>query len=358
MSLFPHFTARALPLGAAAALIAAAAAVGAETRQSLEDVQIGEAGDILRVALICSARCDVTPGEGVDFLIEGVSAALDLDISGRSALADRLSIAPGAGASVLRIDAARSVDSARVVTCSSDTGLAPCVEFRFAPAPQLARRNEDAAPPKPEIRQDRAGEAAIAETPATQEDVPFIGSLMLAPDMSLRDSPAPGVIYLPQFAPPERFAPPSAPAREESDPSSERVDIRRPSLIVVDRAETLGAGAGFDIKEEAGDILGKSFDVGSCEGAKAKLLADAWALGAMIDLAYCKAADGKLEEADADFARLLEYTPDNYEALVGRGMIAIASGDRELGLSYYQDALNALPPIDESDRIVEAMRRN
>ncbi|MCB2113551.1 MAG: hypothetical protein R3C42_07900 [Parvularculaceae bacterium] len=358
MSLFLPLSVRAFLLGASAT-IAAAAAVGAQTRQALEDVQIGEQGDILRIALICTEECDVKPGAGVDFVIDGVSAALDLDISDRSALARRLKIVARDASSVLSIDAARHVDAARVVACHSDTGLAPCVEYRFEPA--RSAKHADSAPPRPNTERPAGKNIAEKkpawEKPAAREDIPFIGAMTHAPALPLRDAPAKGVIYLPEFAPPERLP---APVAQESLQSflPDQVDIGRPALLAIDRAETIGAGAGFDIKREASDILGKSFDVGSCEGAKAKLLADAWALNAMIDLAYCKAADGRLDEADADFARLLEYTPDNYEALVGRGMIAIAEGDRELGLAYYQDALNALPPIAESDRIVEAMRRN
>ena len=354
----PFLETARLPLVGAAAIFAVAAAVGAEPGGALEDVQIGERGDILRIALICATDCDVAPGEGVEFVINGVAASLDLDISDRSALAKRLTIVPENGASVLRIGAARRINGARIVACQSDTGVAPCVEYRFEPSPTLAARETAEPANKPTIRADRDDHPAPAPKPSHPgEDIPFIGSLLPAPDLSLRDEPAAGLLYLPEFAPPERLSPPRGEKRSE-EKSSDRVDVGRPALIVVDRAEAIGAGAGFDIKEEAADILGKSFSVGACEGARARLMADAWALEAMIDLAFCKAADGKLEEADADFARLLAYTPDNYEALVGRGLIAIASGERERGLSYFQDALNALPPIDESDRIVEAMQRN
>lgn len=354
----------ALLVSGCAAAVFAVAAIAAEPNGKLEDVQIGERGDTLRIALICSSRCDVAPGAGVDFQINGVRAELDLDLSSRSALARRLSITPVNGSSVIKIDAGARINEARVITCQSDTGVAPCIEYRFEPA---ARTAPEAAPaaamkpqPNPAIRDDSAAKAE-ARTHEAGEDLPFIGAIILSPGPILRDEPAPGVLYLPQFAPPERLAPPSASPDGGDQKHSElpaNVGVARPSLISVDRAETLGEGASFDIKREATEILGKSFSVGVCEGAKARLQGDAWALDAMINLAYCKAADGKLEEADADFARLLAYTPDNYEALVGRGLIAIASGEREKGLAFYQEALNALPPIAESDRIVEAMRRS
>lgn len=364
-------------VGAAAAVftVAALATVGAaEPGGNLEDVQIGERGEILRVALICSTRCDVVPDAGVNFRINGVVAELDVDLGARSALARRLTIVAEDGASLVKLDPAARINEARVVSCRSDTGLAPCIEYRFDPPSRAAGKAAPVAAkiaaPAPAIRDDSAaGERAGAIE--KREDMPFIGAIILSPGPVLREEPAGGVLHLPQFAPPERLAPPKtppktsekSPQKTSSAPSPEanaipaNVDIARPSLLAVDRAGTIGAGAAFDIRREAAELLGKTFSVGACEGAKARLQGDAWALDAMIDLAYCKAANGKLEEADADFARLLAYTPDNYEALVGRGMIALASGEREMARAFYQEALNALPPIAESDRIVAAMDR-
>jgi len=338
-------------LAAASVAAFAVAALAAEPQQSLEDVQIGEQGETLRVALICTTRCEIAPDAAASFRVNGVAADLDIDLAARSALARRLTIRPAEGGSVLKVVSAARLNEARIVDCISDSGPAPCIEFRF----------ERAAAPAPAAASAPADRLRERETPRVEakassgDDIPFIGAVILAPGPALRDAPAPGLLHLPQFAPP-----PSEPADgvDVLGDLSGNVDIGRPSLISVDRAEALGQGAAFDFETEAIAILGKSFEPGVCEGARARLQADAWALGAMIDFAFCKAADGKLEEADADFARLLAYTPDNYEALVGRGLIAMATGDAERGRTLFQDALNALPPIDESDRIVEAMERN
>lgn len=355
--------ARLMITGAAAVLaVAALATVGAaEPRDKLEDVQIGEHGDILRVALICSSICSIEPGQGVDFRIIGVAANLSVDLASRSALAQGLTVADEDGASVVRLKTAKRVNEARVITCRSDTGLAPCIEYRFEPDARGERRAAHQAapkPPPPAIREDGPAQAK-ARAPGAEADLPFIGAIILAPGPVLRDAPAPGILYPPKFGPPERLSPPldavagMVPAKSQITPKTSR-----PSYVVaVDRAAALGRGSSFSIRNEAAEILGKSLDAGACEGARARLQADAWALDAMIDLAFCKAMEGKLEEADADFARLLAYTPDNYQALVGRALIAIAGGDREKGLALYQDALEALPPIAESDRIVEAMQR-
>jgi len=327
-----------LAAGAAAAILAVAA-FAAEPLERLEDVQIGERGNILRVALICSTTCDVAPAAGIDFRLNGVRAELDTDLTRRSALAERLTISPEDGASLIRLKTAERVNAARVITCRSDTGPAPCIEFRFDhPA-------GEPAPTKP----------AATKPTAPQKEIPFIGAVILAPRPGLRDEPAKGLIYLPDFSPPERL---QSPQSSLTAPPEEKIaEARRPALVAIDRARALSEGGAFDIKREANEILGKSFSVGACEGAKARLQGDAWALNAMIDLAFCKAGEGKLAEADADFSRLLAYTPDNYEALVGRALIAIASGEPAKGKGFYQEALNALPPIAESDRIVAAMDR-
>lgn len=343
-----------LAVGAAATVFVAAAyaASASEPAQALEDVQIGESGSILRVALICTQRCEVAPGEGLEFRIVGVEANLDIDLAARSALARRLTIVRADGASILKIDAAARVNAARVVACQSDSGPAPCLEYRFD-------ASTTAVAPDPVLRADPAPKAE-ARAPTLKkpkkDDVPFIGVLVAPSRPALREAPA-GVLHLPQFGPPERLGAPDDRQSALGDLPA-KLDVGRPALIAVDRAQTLGGGAAFDFMTEAVAILGKSFDIGACEGAKQRLAADAWALDAMIDHAFCKAADGDMDEADADFERLLAYTPDNYEALVGRGLIATARGDRERGQALFQEALNALPPIEESDRIVSAMGRN
>lgn len=348
MPLFRTETARILAAGSAAAFAAAAfAAIAAEPAPALADIEIGEKGDVLRVALICSRPCELAPVEG-GVRLKGVRAKVDIDLAARSALAERLTVVPDGEESLVRLTAASPVRQTTILSCEAATGPAPCIEYRFG-----ARSSESA--------QSVPLRDPTAETAATSREPPFIGALTLDPAPGLRDEPAAGVVYLDGFAPPERLSPPAAATPAAATPEARlpvNVDVRRPTLLSVDRAEALGQGPAFDFRAEAMAILGKSMSVGDCEGAKARLQADAWALDAMIDAAFCKAGEGRLDAADADFSRLLAYTPDNYEALVGRGLIAFAVGDRDRGKALFQDALNALPPIAESDRIVEAMERN
>ena len=351
-------TARPFATAAAAALSCGAfAAALAEPPERpdpgrLEDVQIGEQGLILRIALICHDRCAVAPGDGAVFSLPGVAADLDIDLETRSRLARRIRIASKGGSSVLMIDPKARLNEARIVTCRSESGPAPCVEYRFEAAVAAAK---PATRPAPMLRADSTKTEGAISRP---DILPHLGSLTPAPGAppgrtppALRDEPAAALLVLPRFAPPERLDAPAPGA-----PHYEALDVR-PRLAAV-RVRSVEGGGSFDFTTEAVAILGKSFDAGSCAGAKARLDADAWALDAMIDNAFCKAGAGDFDAADADFARLLAYTPDNYEALVGRGLIAIRRGERGRGQGYFQEALNALPPIRESDRIVAAMGRN
>ena len=53
------------------------------------------------------------------------------------------------------------------------------------------------------------------------------------------------------------------------------------------------------------DILGKELSSAYCNNADATLQADAYALGAMVDVGLCAAARGEVADADAMLARLL-----------------------------------------------------
>ncbi|MEM6415114.1 MAG: hypothetical protein AAF720_10730 [Pseudomonadota bacterium] len=112
-----------------------------------------------------------------------------------------------------------------------------------------------------------------------------------------------------------------------------------------------------NIQKEASAILALDINDEACNSARERLIADAWALDAMVDVGFCKAAEGETNAADADFERLLAYTPDDYRALVGRALIAAVRGESDLAERFFREALNALPPMEESSRIVDAMRR-
>lgn len=363
-------TLRIVLVAAASAFGLSAIAASLPEKQRLEDIQIGEAGAVLRVALLCRGKCDVAPSVDSEtigsFVLRGVEEDLDIDLSGRGGLAERLRLKPIAGGSLLTVEADAGLNSARVIDCRTESGPARCVEFRFdrtiartATAPPAAVDPATADPtprPKP-VRRPATMPTTVSAPPAATpglrseapaepkaDAIPFIGALVIEEKSALRDG-AQDRLILPDFAPPERLSPPR-PSPEIATTLKERVS-----------APAQKPAQAFSIAQEMKAILGKNADIGTCEGAAARLSADAWALDAMVEVAFCKAAAGRVEDADADFARLLAYTPDNHEALVGRGLIALSRGERVRGLDFLQEALNALPPIAESDRIAEAMSR-
>jgi hypothetical protein len=358
---------------AAAASAAALSAIAAELpeRQRLLDLLIGSEGPIVRVAVLCRTRCDITASEDPEtigsFRIEGVQKDLDIDLTGHGGVAERLRLKPANGGSLLTVVAPARLNAARVIDCETDSGPARCVEFRFerltpaiaAPEPLTQPSVADAraagvaaSVPKPAPKRaqppapvrDSAPAPGLRSEATPPDPIPFLGAAIVEIEPTIRDADD-ARLAIPEFAPPERLAPPP-PSREIETKLKER--MLAPALEPAPR---------FDLAREMQLILGKTNDPATCEGASARLTADAWALGAMVDLAFCKAASGAVEEADDDFTRLLAYTPDNHEALVGRGLIALARGDRTRGLDFLQEALNALPPIAESDRIVAAMAR-
>jgi tetratricopeptide (TPR) repeat protein len=160
------------------------------------------------------------------------------------------------------------------------------------------------------------------------------------------------LLAFPKFAQPERLAPPGDELGLAPDAGDAAV-IATPEFIVAKAREAFRPS--FSLKSESARLLGRSLDIGACEGAAARLSADAWALSAMIDVALCKADAGNPQEADDDLARLLDYTPDNYEALVARALVAQSRGRAEEARALFQQALDAAPPLAESEQIVEAI---
>ncbi|MEM9706220.1 MAG: hypothetical protein AAF850_09110, partial [Pseudomonadota bacterium] len=104
-------------------------------------------------------------------------------------------------------------------------------------------------------------------------------------------------------------------------------------------------------------LLGKAFDEERCERAKAQLDRDAWALDAMADVGFCFGADGDLERADRIFARLIDFSPENYEALIGRAIVALEAGEKNVAKRFFQDALEAPAPIAQATRIENELKR-
>lgn len=347
---------RLLPLAplapAVAVILLAAAGAAAQSivgaRNTLEDIQIGEDGRILRIAIICREDCRVGARAGGAFFLPGIEESIDVDLSGRSKLARALAVKPANGGSMLAIRADAAVERASVKPCLVGDGRASCIDLEFA---ELARLEEDvAADAEPvHLHPDEAA-APAARTAGVQAPVARPAALAAAPP-GLREAPEVELLTFARFAPPERL---EAPVLEHAIAAAAPPPRQR---AIIRETAAAHATAATGVAETASAILGRTFGAAECAEAEELLRADAWALEAMVDIGFCKAIAGDLEAADGVFARLLDYTPDNYEALVGRALIAAEAGEKSVARKYFQDALNALPPIAESDRIVAAMTR-
>ncbi|MEQ8176885.1 MAG: hypothetical protein RIA10_01000 [Amphiplicatus sp.] len=344
----------------------AAAQDEAVTENALEDVQVGESGNLMRVALICRTDCRVGARAGGAFFLPEIDAALDIDLKGRTKIAEALAFKPVAGGSALEIKASAAVNKASIKPCLIDGLAASCIDIEFGAARVQAAANAGGAAPNaapnaaPSLAPKPAkAETALRENPSANAQAASTPKAPASVRPALRETTGEERLVFARFAAPERLAPPEAAPSQQSAPQQASIIRERnePRPILREDKAAAFIGGDIDIAREAEAILGKRLGVAECGGAQARLRADAWALDAMVEVGFCEASSGALEKADGVFSRLLAYTPDNYEALVGRALIAAKTGERAVARRYYQDALNALPPIEESNRIVEAMTR-
>ncbi len=335
--------------GTAVLLLCAAPAASAAPGQGLDDVQVGEKELQTRIALICDGPCGLEKrGDGV-FFLRGVTADMSLDLSSRSRNITGFTLKPDAEGSLLNVASRRILEYANAKTCTISGRAATCVDLFYADAvaraaelstPSLASQKEPAAEPaqpEPELSKAKTSDVKIAAKPVLRES---------APERLSRFA---------ELGPPERLEPPQ-PARLASvTPVQKPVEADKP-VIRKERPLPAAPAQKFDYGAQVEALIGKKLTPGYCASARATLQSDPWALDAMVDVGLCEAAAGKPEEADATLARILEYTPDNYEAYVGRALIALQAGEKSVARRYFQNALDAPPPMEESTRIVAAMQ--
>jgi len=349
-------------LAAAAIAVTATAASGGA---ALDDVQVGERGAMTRIALLCSAACNLETDASGEYILRGVSTSIDIDLRKRSKFVRSFATEASREGSRIKIVAAESVTRIDDKPCRVGGRDATCIDLYFdgpnldeadAPPQHLV----DAALPlisaaapaaKPQIIKGAKPQIIKGAKPQTREEAK--PAIIKEAKPQLREAAAERFAAFTDLRAPARFAPPSTAILANVTPIEPSIDIATPAVLSRDAG--LSRHRRFDIEKDAGAILGKSLDPADCAAAKDTLREDAWALAAMVDLGFCHAILGEREKADGLFARLLEYTPDNYEALVGRALIAAEAGEKSAARAFFQDALNALPPIAESNRIVEAM---
>jgi len=309
----------------AAAGMAAVALSATPELNGLDDIQVGERGNQTRIALICAGPCNLEKRGNSEFILRGAAADLSLDLSARSEHVVSLKAASRDGGSLLRIKANRAIDYANTKSCKIGGRAAACIDLFFAaPGPAPSANNASQQSPAP----DRAAKPALREGASER-----LGKFA-------------------QLTPPERLAPSSAGVLAKVQPIEKSIEVGKPAIRL---REPVTPADAFDYGARVRALLGKDLTPAFCNNAQATLQADPWALGAMVDVGLCTAARGDVSEGEDILSRLLEYTPDNYEAHVGRALIAAQAGEKSVARKYFQDALNALPPIEESNRIVQAM---
>jgi len=329
---------------------------------SLEDVQVGERGNQTRIALICDAPCFVEKLGAREFLLRGVDTTLNLDLSERTQNVSGLRATSSAEGALLSIATVGVIEYANTKNCTVGGRPAACIDLFFN-ASEIAQ----VVDVQPVAEQQVIATPKQVEQPILRE--PKIASKThVVAKPALRESAPERMMVFAKLTPPERLSPPTGAILAKVQPlesqvkieppaTRRQVEIKRPAVRepILATVQALDPVARFDYASKIGDLLEKQLTSSHCATAEATLRADAWALRAMVDVGLCAAARGNAEEADAILARLLEYTPDNYEALVGRALIALEAEEKSVARKYFQDALNALPPIEESNRIAEAM---
>ena len=428
----------------------ASAVEGAEAANKLKDIQVGEKGRLLRIAIICERECDLRQLTGDAFRLDGVKRTLDIPLGDRSKLVRALRFEPDFDGSILSIDSSRAISKAASNPCVVDEEAAWCIDLEFldfaaadtAPGPGL-RGGEDVerqagnqagglskarvahAPSlKPQgganaaAGSNKAGILQAGRAPSTSSQATASKSgrpilrqpeatgpkLRIAAAPQLRDATNSDVLAFARFAPGagsngiasyKIAAAPSA-LREgggavpgtlraaqsaalpgSSAPAEDVLEVPAPQsaprLALVKPIEPASIASApslprlqhqpvtsppaFDFSVAAEAIFAENFDAARCQMARARLSDDAWALDAMAAVGFCLASEGQLSEADQLFTRLLAYTPDNYQAWVGRALIAVDAGEKSAARRFFQEALRVPPPFSESERIIAAIER-
>jgi hypothetical protein len=334
------------------AAVALTAAPDSPLRIHLDDVQVGERGNQTRIALICDSPCVLEKRGAREFLLRGVDASLELDLSSRTQNVAMLFARPTDEGALLSVSTVGVIEYANTKNCRIGDRVAACIDLFFdssVPPPVAAIKT----PVKKVARAPRLRAPRLKDSVTPK---PAIAKISATPRPALREGAPERMAVFARLTPPERLAPPRGAILAKVQPIEKMIEIRKPT-VRTPAAETEAplAPAPFDFNGRVAVILRKELTPIHCTTAEATLQADAWALDAMVDTGLCAAARGDVVEADAMLARLLEYTPDNYEALVGRALIAVQADEKGVARKYFQDALNALPPIEEFNRIVEAM---
>lgn len=328
-----------------AALVALSPARAAPGARGLDDVQVGERELQTRIALICEEACTVEKRGGAEFFVQGVVSDMTLDLTKRSRNIAGFAMTPEGAGSLLEVETRRILEYANAKPCKISDRAAACIDLFFA----------DAEPSQAQLAKPSLAPAQTAKQTDPAAEKPEEPSQRLAaPKPPLRESAPERLSRFAALAPPERLVPPQPAQLASVRPVQKPVEVSKP--VMREERPPPPEKQAFDYAAQAEALLGRKLTPGFCASAQATLQSDPWALDAMVNVGLCEAASGDAEAGDATLSRLLEYTPDNYEAYVGRALIALQAGEKSVARRYFQSALDAPPPIEESTRIVKAMQ--
>ena len=377
------------------------------TTAQIQNLQIGERDDQTRIAVFCAGQCSIERRANDAFWLKNGADSFELDLSSEDARIFGMAARPGNGGSLLKVKASQPIARSQSKTCRLAGREAVCLDFFFDPAAPTVPADQagvsspaqlsEPAPVRPSLRGAVSPEKENADLePATVTSPEPVaaptrlrGSSKSSASLhkpttnssttpSLRGSSAPRAsnekrlsLTTPQRLSPSiqssaqkpmlaKVQPVVAPTNAEFTGSQSALSASIPALrtqnTALSSATTPSAPAPIlSFADRADIMLDKKLSPIHCEQARNALQVDPWNLDAMVDVGFCTGVDGDLENADKMLARLLQYTPDNYEALVGRGLIAIAADEKGAALRYFQEALNAPPPIVQSQRIIAVM---
>ncbi len=345
----------------------------AESVNRLQDVQIGENGRVTRIAIFCRSGCSVSRVTN-GFRLADINDSLTIDLAPLSKNAEMLIMKAvtdevSAG-SLLKVTSQKVLLRSSVNDCELGGVSATCIDLEYSQQPYqrqlLAKQSQSTANSGVKganLKQDHLSKVPSDEFKAKQKEEPVAVSLS-----------APADLHAPQ-----KLALRNADELENSDvvtatnvnlsgaarvaTSSAIVSLTDvpvgsaslPGRSVLRPAETKLVLGRVDFREQAETILGRQFDSETCEVAKARLAADAWALDAMGLIGFCHGVRGDYEEAETIFRRLNTQEPKNTDALIGRALIAAITGEKSIALKFFNDALDARPSNEVSARISETI---
>lgn len=337
----------------------------------LQDLQYGEREQYARIVLICRTPCAVNERKS-GFYIKELAESFSIDLSGRSQHADAIRYKGDVDGGMLTIVTDRKILRSNVKACPREAATATCIDLEFAPralpagsAPQTVSQTPSQAPGRAADRSE-AGRKTPAEstafaTPLRDLEPKSPARRLAATDP--QDEPEPNPVFLNSrkrrlAAAEEAIAagPPAAGQTAEIVPASASPGLLATGVSLnPDAAATLLERISF--REKAEQTLGLSIDQNQCALADARLLADAWAMDALTTVGFCKGAEGDFEAAETAFKRLTGLDRDNFEAWVGRALVAESAGENSGARIFYENALAASPPQKVRNQIEEILSR-